>query len=60
MLTATQHIAQWGHRESDDSDNKGNFWRILDEISKHDPFIERRLNACANAKYTSHQIQNEI
>uniref|UniRef100_A0A3B5RDB6 DUF4371 domain-containing protein n=1 Tax=Xiphophorus maculatus TaxID=8083 RepID=A0A3B5RDB6_XIPMA len=49
-----------GHRESDDSDNKGNFLAILNEIAKHDPFVQRRLDAHGNAKYTSHQIQNEI
>uniref|UniRef100_A0A3B5PPY9 DUF4371 domain-containing protein n=1 Tax=Xiphophorus maculatus TaxID=8083 RepID=A0A3B5PPY9_XIPMA len=45
---------------SDDSDNKGNFLAILNEIAKHDPFVQRRLDAHGNAKYTSHQIQNEI
>ncbi|KAL7842562.1 hypothetical protein SRHO_G00242510 [Serrasalmus rhombeus] len=49
-----------GHRESEDSDNKGNFLAILHEIAKHDQFIEKRLEAYGNAKYTSHQIQNEI
>ena len=26
----------------------------------HDPLIEKRMNACGNAKYTSHQIQNKV
>lgn len=60
LLTATQNIAQRGHRESNDSDNKGNFLAILNQIAKHDPFVQRRLDAHGNAKYTSHQIQNEI
>ncbi|XP_032411152.1 zinc finger MYM-type protein 1-like isoform X1 [Xiphophorus hellerii] len=60
LLTATQNIAQRGHRESGDSRNKGNFLAILDEIAKHDQLIEKKLRGCANAKYTSHQIQNEI
>lgn len=60
LLTATQNIAQRGHRESSDSQNKGNFLAILEEIAKHDQFIEQRLDACENATYTSHQIQNEI
>lgn len=59
-LTATQNIAQRGHRESEDSTNKGNFLAILHEIAKHDKFIQKRLETCRNAKYTSHQIQNEI
>ena len=58
LLTATQNIAQRGHRESDDSNNRGNFLTILEEIAKHDPLIEKRMNACCNAKHTSHQIQN--
>lgn len=40
-LTAVQNIAQRGHRESDESENKGNFLAILDEIATYDPFIER-------------------
>ena len=60
LLTATQNIAQRGHRESDDSHNRGTFLTILEEIAKHDPVIEKRMKACGNAKYTSHQIQNEI
>lgn len=60
LLTATQNIAQRGHRESDDSHNKGHFLTILEEIAKHDPLIEKRMNACGNAKYTSHQIQNKV
>ena len=35
-LTATQNIAQRGHRESEDSTNQGNFLAILHEIAKHD------------------------
>jgi hypothetical protein len=60
LLTATQNIAQRGHLESDDSHNRGNFLTILEEIAKHDPVIEKRMNAFGNAKYTSHQIQNEV
>ena len=48
-----------GHRESDDS-HKGNILTILEEIAKHDPLIEKRMNACGNGKCTSHQIQNEV
>ncbi len=59
-MTATQTIAQRGHRESNDSNNKGNFLAILEQIAKHDPLIEKRMNAYGNAKYTSKGIQNEI
>lgn len=60
LLTTTQNIPQRGHRESQESNNKGNFLAIMDKIAKHDKFIQQRLEACGNAKYTSHQIQNEI
>jgi hypothetical protein len=33
---------------------------ILEAIAKHDPLIEKRMNACGNAKYTSHQIHNKV
>jgi galactitol-specific phosphotransferase system IIB component len=33
---------------------------ILEKIAKLDPLIEKRMNACGNGKYTSHQIQNEV
>ena len=36
------------------------FLTNLEEIAKHDPLIEKRMNACGNAKYTSHQIQNKV
>lgn len=33
---------------------------ILEEIAKYDPLIKKRINACGNAKYTSHQTQNKV
>ncbi|KAL2102076.1 hypothetical protein ACEWY4_003837 [Coilia grayii] len=60
LLTAVQNLSQRGHRESEGSDNPGNFLAILDTIAKHDPLIKKRLKAHRNAKYTSKNIQNEI
>lgn len=60
LLTATQNVAQRVHRESSDSKNKGNFLATPNEIAKHDQFIQKRMDAYRNAKYTSHQIQNKI
>lgn len=57
LLTATQNIAQKSHREGGESENDGNFLAILNLVAKHDPFIDERLAAQGNAKYTSHQIQ---
>uniref|UniRef100_A0A667WWJ6 DUF4371 domain-containing protein n=1 Tax=Myripristis murdjan TaxID=586833 RepID=A0A667WWJ6_9TELE len=59
LCTATQNIAQRGHRESEDSGNKGNFMAILELIAKHDPLIKQKMGH-SNVKYTSNHIQNEI
>lgn len=42
LLTATQNIAQRGHCESEDSDNKGNFLEILEMIAKHNPMVAKK------------------
>lgn len=60
LLTATQNIAQRGHDESAESDNKGNFMAILETIAKHDTTVKKRLTSIHNAKYTSKGIQNEV
>ena len=39
LLTATQNIAQRGHRERDDVSNPGNVKEILQFAAKHDPVI---------------------
>ncbi len=60
LLTATQNIAQRGHDESAESDNKGNFMAILETVAKHDKTVQKRLTSIHNAKYTSKGIQNEV
>ena len=60
LLTATQNMAQRGHRESEQSDNEGNFLEILEMIAKHNPMVAKKMKATGNAKYTSNTIQNEI
>lgn len=60
LLTATQNIAQRGHRESEEDNNQGNFLAILQLLANHDPVVEKKLNGMHNAKYTSHQVQNEV
>uniref|UniRef100_A0A3B4VHH5 DUF4371 domain-containing protein n=1 Tax=Seriola dumerili TaxID=41447 RepID=A0A3B4VHH5_SERDU len=59
LCTATQNIAQRGHRESEYSGNRGNFLAIMELIAKHDPLVKWKMEH-SNAKYTSHSIQNEI
>ncbi|XP_062853960.1 zinc finger MYM-type protein 1-like isoform X2 [Trichomycterus rosablanca] len=61
VLTATENIAQRGHRESLDSEKKGVFLSMLDLLGNHNPIIKKRLEQqVKNAKYTSKTIQNEI
>ena len=60
LLTATQNMAQRGHCESEQSDNKGNFLEVLEMIAKHNPIVDQKMKAKGNAKYTSNTIQNEI
>ena len=38
-ITATQNIAQRGHREGDDVSNPGNVKKILQFAAKHEPYI---------------------
>lgn len=51
LLTATQNIAQRGHNETMDSDNKGNFLSILELLANYDTSVKKKLNAARNAKY---------
>ena len=61
LLTATQNIAQRGHREGDDVSNPGNVTKILQFAAKHDLAIANRIkNGPKNEKYTSSSIQNEM
>lgn len=61
LLTATQDIAQRGHREGDDEHNPGNVRKFLRFIAKHDPVIADRVKSGPkNEKYTSSAIQSEM
>uniref|UniRef100_A0A669BDB9 TTF-type domain-containing protein n=1 Tax=Oreochromis niloticus TaxID=8128 RepID=A0A669BDB9_ORENI len=61
ILTATENIAQRGHRESADSNKRDIFLEMLNMVGNHDPVVKRRLEQQAkNALYTSKTIQNEI
>ena len=61
LLTATQNIAQRGHREGDDVSNPGNVKKIRQFAAKHDPVIANRIkNGPKNEKYTSSSTQNEM
>ena len=59
--TACQGIAQRGHREDEESENKGNFVELLNIIGEFDKTVEKKLkDNPRNAKYTHKDIQNGI
>ena len=61
LLCSHQEIALRGHREGEESMNKGNYLEILNVIALHDPVINERLkNGPKHAKYTSPDIQNTL
>lgn len=61
LLCSHQEIALRGHREGEDSINRGNFLEILNLVATHDTVINERLkNGPKNAKYTSPDIQNTL
>lgn len=49
LLTATQNIAQQGHRDTDG--NKGNFLAIIELIAKHD------VNTTQHTQVTGHKMK---
>ncbi|XP_076315943.1 zinc finger MYM-type protein 1-like [Tachypleus tridentatus] len=60
LYTACQNEAQRGHREGSQSDNRDNFLELLDMTSKYDEIAKKKLSGPGNAKYTHHDIQNEL
>jgi hypothetical protein len=63
LLTASQNIAQRGHRETNAAvgENPGNFKKILKLVTKNDKTIsERFCDGSLASRYTSKDIQNEI
>ena len=61
LLCSHQEIALRGHRESEDSDNRGNFLELLHLLGKHDTVVmEYVKEGPRNATYTSLEIQNSL
>ncbi len=61
VFCAKQDLPLRGHRESDDSSNKGNFLEMLNVVAKHDAIIkEKLLSLPNNASYKSPEIQNTL
>ena len=60
-LCAMQDLALRGHREGEDSQNPGNFLKILELIGNHDSVVGEKLwNGPQNATYTSPEVQNSV
>ena len=61
LLCSRQEIALRGHRESIESQNRGNFLELLTLVAKHDPVVQERISqGPRNATYTSPGIQNDM
>ena len=60
LLCARQELALWGHDESAQSRNHGNFLEFLNAFASHDPIIKQKMVAVGNASYTSLEIQNSL
>ena len=61
LKTAMHRLAQRGHDESMQSLNCGYFLYILRMIGKYNATVGRKLvELSGNAKYTAHDIQNEL
>ena len=43
LLTATQNIAQRGHRETVQSGNKRNFLATLEDLGNHNTVVKKKL-----------------
>ena len=57
LLCARQEIALRRHKESSNSDNRGNFREILTLMTAHDSMVSQRLIDCPyNAIYTLAEI----
>ncbi|KAK7913721.1 hypothetical protein WMY93_013932 [Mugilogobius chulae] len=60
-FTACQTIGQRGNREDEISTNRGNFLELLSLLGKFDSTVNHKLTSePGNAKYTHHDIQNEL
>uniref|UniRef100_A0A3B3HAC2 TTF-type domain-containing protein n=1 Tax=Oryzias latipes TaxID=8090 RepID=A0A3B3HAC2_ORYLA len=59
LLTATQNIAQRGHKESE-VDSKGNFLAIMELLAKNNPIVKRKMAGQRNATCLGHDTQNEM
>ncbi|KYN15227.1 Zinc finger MYM-type protein 1, partial [Trachymyrmex cornetzi] len=61
LTLATEDISLRGHRENEDSENKGKFIAIITLLSKYDSVLAELLRKPKGTiKYLSSQIQNEI
>ena len=57
VLCARQSIAHRGHREDEDSKNKGNFLEILFIIASESPALKSRIDNCAGNAQRPHKMR---
>ena len=57
LYCCLQEVSIQGHRESNQSQNRGNFLELLSLLALHDPIVKARIeDGPQNAKYTSPDI----
>lgn len=59
-MLAIQGSAFRGHRENEQSLNRGNFIEIMNLIASFDDTVHKKINGPKNARYLHHSIQTEI
>jgi hypothetical protein len=59
LFTATQSVAQRGHRETSESDNRGNFVELMSLIATKDPIVLEKMGR-GNSKYLAHSVSKTL
>ncbi|XP_008178672.1 zinc finger MYM-type protein 1-like [Acyrthosiphon pisum] len=59
-MLAIQGSAFRGHRENEESLNRGNFIDVMNLIASFDDTVYKKLNGPKNARYLHHSIQTEV
>lgn len=59
-MLAIQGNAFRGHRENEESLNRGNFIELMNIIASFDNIVHKKMNGPKNARYLHHSIQTEV
>ncbi|XP_062395997.1 52 kDa repressor of the inhibitor of the protein kinase-like [Sardina pilchardus] len=59
-LLGRQELSFWGHDESSESPNKGNYREFTETLAKYDPVLSTQFESSTVFSGTSHTIQNDL